>query len=91
MPKKVDVQSFCKTNHKFAVNNPDKRNYQYIPLHTRNPSAKLLRLSSNRRAKNPYVAQIIRFKGSSGTCIEVCTSHLLTEMVSLVGREVPVR
>lgn len=58
---------------------------------TRNCSAKFLRLSSNRRAKNLYAAQIMCFKGSSGICIKVCTSHLLTEMVSLVGREILVR
>lgn len=88
MPKATVVHSFWKTSHKFAINNPDERGHQYTPLHTGILNAKLLWLSSNRTAKNPYAAQIMCFKSSSGTCIEVCTSDLLTEMISLVGREI---
>ena len=91
MPKKAVVQSFCKTSHKFAVNNPDKRGLQYTHLHTRSINAKLLRLSSNRRARNPYAAQIMCFKSSSGTCIKVCTSDLVTEMIPLVGRGITIQ
>lgn len=87
MPKKADVQSFWKTSHRFAVNNPDKRGHQYAPFHTRSLNAKLLGLSSNRRARNPYAAQNLCFKGSSATCIKVCTSDLLTEGIPLVGME----
>jgi len=34
MPKNADVQSFLKTSHKFAVDNPDERGHQYTPVHT---------------------------------------------------------
>lgn len=76
-----------KSSRRLAFNSPDERDHQCTPLHAGTLNAKLLRLSSNRRARNPYAAKIMCFKGSSGTCIKVCTSDLLKEMISQLGRE----